>query len=157
MRSCTSRKRSASRWTCSRGRLRRAAEVAGEAVEFAERRGWLDLMQGLGAHLALGWAYYQWDDLATASAYLARADSVARAWGDRTGKVGAAVLQALVLSAEGTAGAAKGLRLLRAVRSDLRGWTPPIYLTALLATAESRVLAARGDFDDALDSLDGNS
>ncbi|HET9674993.1 MAG TPA: LuxR C-terminal-related transcriptional regulator [Gaiellaceae bacterium] len=142
---------------CSRGRLRRAAEVAGEAIEFAERRGWLDLMQGLGAHLALGWAYYQWDDLATASRYLARAESVARAWGDRTGKVGAAVLQALVLSAEGTAGAAKGLRLLRAVRSDLRGWTPPIYLTALLATAESRVLAARGDFDDALGSLDGSS
>jgi LuxR family transcriptional regulator, maltose regulon positive regulatory protein len=141
---------------CSRGRLRRAAEVAGEAVEFAERREWLDLMQGIGAHLALGWAYYHWDDLATASAYLARAESVARTWGDRTGKVGAAVLQALVLSAEGPEGAAKGLRLLRAVRSDLRGWTPPVYLTALLATAESRVLAARGDFDDALGSLEGS-
>jgi LuxR family transcriptional regulator, maltose regulon positive regulatory protein len=141
---------------CSRGRLRRAAEVAGEAVEFAERRGWLDLVQGLGAHLALGWAYYQWDDLPSASAYLARAESVARSWGDRTGKVAAAVLQALVLSADGPEGAAKGLRLLRAVRTDLRGWTPPVYLTTLLATAESRVLAARGDFDDALGSLDGS-
>ncbi len=141
---------------CSRGRLRRAAEVAGEAVEFAVRRDWLDMMQGIGAHLALGWAYYQWDDLVTASAYLARAESVSRKWGDRTGKVGAALLQALVLSAEGTEGAAKGLRLLRAVRSDLRDWTPPVYLSSLLATTESRVLAARGDFDDALGSLDGS-
>jgi LuxR family transcriptional regulator, maltose regulon positive regulatory protein len=141
---------------CSRGRLRRAAEVAGEAIEFAERRDWLDMMQGIGAHLALGWAYYHWDDLVTATVYLARAESVSRKWGDRTGKVGAAVLQALVLSAEGTEGAAKGLRLLRSVRSDLRDWTPPVYLSALLATAESRVLAARGDFDDALGLLDGN-
>ena len=140
---------------CSRGRLRRAAEVAGEAVEFAERRDWLDLMQVIGAQLALGWAYYHWDDLATASAYLARAESVARTWGDRTGKVGAAVLQALVLSPRNggaprrTAPAARG-------PLDLRGWTPPVYLTSLLATAESRVLAARGDFDDALGSLDGS-
>jgi LuxR family transcriptional regulator, maltose regulon positive regulatory protein len=142
---------------CARGRLRRAAEIAGEAIEFADRRGWLDAMHGIGAHLALGWSSYQWDDLASASRYLERAESVARTWGDRPGKVGAAVLQALVLAAESPEGAGKGLRLLRAVRSELRGWSPPSYLTAWLATAESRLLAARGDFNEALESLNGST
>ena len=56
-----------------RGRLAHSAELGTEAVEFASRHGWGDLLQTIGANLALGWAHFHWDDLVSAEAYFEHA------------------------------------------------------------------------------------
>jgi LuxR family maltose regulon positive regulatory protein len=139
----------------TRGRLRRAAELATEGSEFAERRGWSLWPQAIGCHLVLGWLNYLWDDLHAAEEHLALAEAAAQASQDRWGRVGAAVLSALVLAAEGNGGGELGLRRLRAVQKELAGRQPPAYLEPLLATARARLLASRGDLDDARVALDG--
>jgi LuxR family transcriptional regulator, maltose regulon positive regulatory protein len=141
----------------ARGRLRRSVEYGTDAVEYARRRGWLHLYQLDGARLALAWCYFLWDELPAGKRHLDEVARVAAHWGDRVAEVGAAVLRALVLAAEGPDGAARGLRVLRGVRSTRRGWQAPAWLAPLLATAEARVLAARGDFDDARAALDSNN
>ena len=55
--------------------------------------------------------------------------------------VGAALLDALVLSASGPEGSADGLRRLRGVRAQLQGWRPPVILEPLVRNGEARVLA----------------
>jgi len=133
----------------TRGRLRHAAELAREGVDFAERRNWETLHQGIGSRLVLGWAHYQWNELELASEQIEKAAAAARLWGDRTGTVGAALLDALVLAASGPDGSVDGLRRLRGVRAQMQGWRPPLFLAALVQTAEARVLAASGDLDGA--------
>ena len=133
----------------TRGRLRHAAELAREGVDFAERRNWETLHQGIGSRLVLGWAHYQWNELELASEQIGKAAAAARLWGDRTGTVGAALLDALVLAAAGPDGSIDGLRRLRGVRAQMQGWHPPLFLAALVQTAEARVLAASGDLDGA--------
>ena len=133
----------------TRGRLRHAVDLAREAVEFAERRNWETLHQGIGSRLVLGWAYYQWNELELAAEHLRLAAAAARLWGDRTGTVGAALLEALVLAAAGPDGSIDGLRRLHGVRAQLQGWVPPRFLAALVQTVEARVLAASGDLDAA--------
>ena len=133
----------------TRGRLRHAVDLAREAVEFAERRNWETLHQGIGSRLVLGWAYYQWNELELAAEHLRQAAAAARLWGDRTGTVGAALLEALVLAAAGPDGSVDGLRRLHGVRAQLQGWVPPRFLAALVQTVEARVLAASGDLDAA--------
>ena len=144
----------------ARGRLRRAVEYGTEAVEYARRRGWLHLYHLDGARLALAWCYFHWDELPAGKRQLDEVARVASHWGDRVGEVGAAVLRALLLAAEGPDGAARGLRVLRGARSTRNDWQAPVWLAPLLATAEARVLAARGDLDEAraaLESHDGGN
>ena len=133
----------------TRGRLRQAVELAREGVDFAERRNWETLHQGIGSRLVLGWAHYQWNELELASEQIGKAAVAARLWGDRTGIVGAALLDALVLAAAGPDGSVDGLRRLRGVRAQMQGWRPPLFLAALVQTAEARVLAASGDLEGA--------
>ena len=133
----------------TRGRLRQAVELAREGVDFAERRNWETLHQGIGSRLVLGWAHYQWNELELASEQIGKAAAAARLWGDRTGTVGAALLDALVLAAAGPDGSVEGLRRLRGVRAQMQGWRPPLFLAALVQTAEARVLAASGDLEGA--------
>jgi LuxR family maltose regulon positive regulatory protein len=133
----------------TRGRLRHAVELAREGVDFAERRNWETIHQGIGSRLVLGWAHYQWNELELASEQIAKAAAAARLWGDRTGTVGAALLDALVLAAAGPDGSVDGLRRLRGVRAQIQGWRPPVFLAALVQTAEARVLAASGDLEGA--------
>jgi LuxR family transcriptional regulator, maltose regulon positive regulatory protein len=138
----------------ARGRLRRAVEYGTEAVEYARRRGWLQLYQLDGARLALAWCYFHWDELPAGKRHLDEVARVASHWGDRVGEIGAAVLRALLLAAEGPDGAARGLRVLRGVRKTERDWEAPVWLAPLLATAEARVLAARGDLEEARAALE---
>ena len=74
--------------------------------------------------------------------------------GEIAREVGAAVMSSLLLAAEGPDGAARGLRVLRGLRSNNDGWQAPVWLAPLLATAEARVLAARGDLDEARVALE---
>ncbi len=136
----------------SRGRLRRAAEVATEATAFADGRGWLDYPQASGAHFALAWTHYHWDELELAETHLGRmADGESN---DQSARLAAEVMAAILAGARGTRGAEEGLRLLHgAVDRDRR--PAPFYLRSTLAFAEPRLLAARGDLDAARATLDG--
>ena len=141
----------------ARGRLRRAVEYGTEAVEYARRRGWLDLYHLAGARLALAWTYFHWDELPAGKHNAEEAARVALHWGDRVGKVGAAVMSSFLLAADGPDGAARGLRVLRGIRSTPRGWEAPGWLAPLLATAEARALAARGDLAESRSVLDARA
>jgi LuxR family transcriptional regulator, maltose regulon positive regulatory protein len=137
-----------------RGRLRRAVELAREAADGAEPAG-LSLGAPLvGAHLALGWAHLQWDDLASAARELDRADAEASAAGDRTGRLASAALSALVRGAQGPREAAAALVELRGRTTGLDDGQLPELLAPLLETAEARLLAARGDVAAARASLE---
>jgi LuxR family transcriptional regulator, maltose regulon positive regulatory protein len=140
-----------------RGRLRRAAQYGTEALKFAQRRNWEGLYHLSGARLALAWAHYNWDDVEGAMPYIDDAVASAQHWGDRTGKVGAAEIGARLLATDGPEGAAKGLRLVRGVRSELDGWTLPVWLSSCVATAEGRLLAARGDLVEARAAIDASA
>lgn len=132
----------------SRGRLRRAAEVATEATAFAERRGWSDFPQAFGSHFALAWAHYQWNELEAAETHLERLEAGAAI--DDGARLAANVLGALLAGAQSARGAERGLRLLygsRAAKDGDRG--VPSYLKATLALAKPRLLAARGDLHGA--------
>ncbi len=131
-----------------RGRLRRAVELASEAIERAEPEGLTVGAPLVGAHLALGWAHFQWDDLAAAARHLDRA-AVAASAGDRTGRIAAAALSSLVRGAQGPGEAAAALTGLRGRLTDLDDWQPPHILAPILETAEARLLAARGDVEAA--------
>ena len=76
-----------------RGRLAQSAELGTEAVEFASRHGWGDLLQTIGGNLALGWAHFHWDDLVAAEAYFEQAGLAARAAGDRSARAVSALLE----------------------------------------------------------------
>src|SRR5918994_647363 len=74
----------------TRGRLRNAVELAREAVDFAERRNWATLHQGIGSRPRPRWGHYHWKEAQLAAEHIGRAAEAARLWGDRTGTVGAA-------------------------------------------------------------------
>ena len=98
----------------------------------------------------LGWAHYQWNELELASEQIGKAAVAARLWGDRTGMVGAALLDALVLAAAGPDGLASTVCAgCAACARSCRAGVPPLFLAALVQTAEARVLAASGDLEGA--------
>jgi LuxR family maltose regulon positive regulatory protein len=132
----------------SRGRLRRAASLAGEALDVAEGLRGCDAVVG-AAQLVLGWVHYEWDDLPAASAYLEQAADAAAASGNAEGSVSAAAVQALVLATGGPRAADDGLRRLRAARAGTTGRRLPVRVATLAESAEPRVLAARGDVEAA--------
>ncbi|HWN22626.1 MAG TPA: LuxR C-terminal-related transcriptional regulator [Gaiellaceae bacterium] len=137
-----------------RGRLRRAVELAAEAADDAEPGGLSVGAPLVGAYLALGWAHFQWDDLAAAGRHLDRAAAEASAVGDRTGRLASAALSALVRGAQGPREAAAALVELRGRTMDLDAWRPPDVLAPILETAEARLLAARGDVEAARAALE---
>jgi LuxR family transcriptional regulator, maltose regulon positive regulatory protein len=132
-----------------RGRLTRSAELGTEALEFASRHGWGDLLHTIGGHLALGGAHFHWDDLAAAEGHFERAGHAARTAGDRSARAVSALLIANCLAAEGPAGAAKGLRQLRAALGELNGTAVPVYLEGKFRAAVPNLLVERGDVDEA--------
>jgi LuxR family maltose regulon positive regulatory protein len=136
----------------ARGRLRRAAEVATEAMAFAERRGWSEFPQALGSQFALAWAHYQWNDLDVAQTHVERMDAAAVI--DEGARLAADLLGALLVGAQGARGAERGLRLLYGSRaaSDGNGRVP-FYLRSTLELAKPRLLAARGDLPGARAAL----
>jgi len=132
-----------------RGRLRRAVELATEALEDAEAG-----TPSVCAELALGWVQLLWDDLGAAERHLDRAATAADAAGDRSGRVAAAALRSLVRGSRGTREAGAALAELRGRTIDLDDWQPPLALAPILDTAEARLLAARGDVEAAEAVLD---
>ena len=140
-----------------RGRLTRSAELATEALEFASRHGWFDLLETIGAHLALGWAHFHWDDLFTADAHFEQAGVAARVTGDRSSRAVAVLLRASCLAAEGPVGAAQGLRQLRSALGELDGAGVPAYLEGKFRAAVPSLLAERGDGAEAEALLGGES
>ncbi|HET9507774.1 MAG TPA: LuxR C-terminal-related transcriptional regulator [Gaiellaceae bacterium] len=137
-----------------RGRLRRSVELANEVVEDSEPGGLSVGTPLAGAELALGWAHLLWDDLAAAARHLDRAATAAAAAGDRTGRLAAAALLALVRGAQGPREAAAALVELRGRTRDLDAWQPPQALAPVLETAEARLLVARGDLESAQSALE---
>ena len=137
-----------------RGRLRRSAELATEAVEDAELGGLSAGTPRVGAELALGWTHLLWDDLTAAERHLDRAAAAADVAGDRRGRLAAAALWSLVRGARGAREAGAALAELRGRSIDLDGWQPPQVLAPILETAEARLLAARGDLEAAHAALD---
>ena len=140
----------------ARGRLRRAARLAREAVALVEGHPRCAASAGT-AQMALAWVSYQWDDLAAASRHAEQAVAAAAASGNRETAVAAAAIQALVLATEGPRGAEDGLRRLRAALGDLNGHTLSVRVKRLAASTEPRVLAARGDLEAALSSAGGRA
>ena len=137
-----------------RGRLRRAVELATDAVEDAELGGTTVGTPLVGAELALGWVHLIWDDLGAAERHLDRAAAAADAAGDRGGRLAAAALGSLVRGARGPRAAGAALAELRGRTIDLDEWQPPLALAPILETAEARLLAARGDMEAADAALD---
>ena len=136
------------------GRLRRAVELATDAVQDAELGGPAVGTPLVGAELALGWVHLIWDDLGAAERHLDRAAAAADAAGDRGGRLAAAALGSLVRGARGPRAAAAALAELRGRTIDLDEWQPPLALAPILETAEARLLAARGDMEAADAALD---
>ena len=137
-----------------RGRLAQSAELGTEAVEFASRHGWGDLLQTIGGNLALGWAHFHWDDLVPAAASFEHAGLAARAAGDRSSRAVSALLLANCLAVDGPAGASKGLRVLRAALGELNGASVPAYLEGKFRAAVPNLLAERGDVVEAAAMLE---
>jgi LuxR family transcriptional regulator, maltose regulon positive regulatory protein len=137
-----------------RGRLRRAVELATDAVEDAELGGTTVGTPSVGAELALGWVHLLWDDLGAAERHLDRAAAAADAAGDRGSRLAAAALWSLVRGSRGPREAGAALAELRGRTIDLDEWQPPLALAPIVETAEARLLAARGDIEAAKAVLD---
>ncbi len=132
----------------ARGRLRRAARLAEEAVGLVEGHPSCAAAAG-AAQVALAWVHYQWDDLAAAARHVEQAGAAAAASGDRDTGVAAAAIQALVLATQGPRGAEDGLRRLRAAQGDLGAHRLSVRVVQLAESTEPRVLAACGDLEAA--------
>ena len=138
----------------ARGRLRRAARLASEAVALVEGHPRC-AASAAAAQTALAWSHYEWDDLTTAAHHAEQAVAAAAASGNREAEVAAAAIHALVLASAGPQGAEDGLRRVRAALGDLNGRTLSARVGRLAASTEARVLAARGDLEAAAASVGG--
>ena len=136
------------------GRLRRASELAGEAIDLANRRGWSSSVHAIAAYLALGWAHYHWAENDHAEAHLSLAADAARATGDRPAKGLSSLLSLYCLAAQGPAGATQAVRQLRGAMAELDGLQLAPFFAGLVAAAPPALLAARGDLDEAQAALD---
>jgi LuxR family maltose regulon positive regulatory protein len=137
------------------GRLRRAAEIGSDAVAQAKARGRSEALESVGAQQALGWVHLHRDELDRAVVWLESAGALSRTFDSVPGRVLSAVLEARVLGARGPAGAAEGLRRLRAAWDDQRALRRGPFYRSLALGLEARLLVARGDgLEVALASLD---
>jgi LuxR family transcriptional regulator, maltose regulon positive regulatory protein len=128
-----------------RGRLARAGRLGREAADLAGRRGWSANAPAAGGELALAWVAWCGDDLAGASAAVARAARAARAGSDRPVTLAVALADARLAACGGREDAVDGLARLRAALADLAGWRLPRLLADAARAAEARLLLAAGD------------
>jgi LuxR family transcriptional regulator, maltose regulon positive regulatory protein len=132
----------------SRGALRRAATLAEEALELAERRGWAGLPQSAPLHLALALRAYHSGGLEEARRHVERAALAARPSRERTVEARCQILRARVLCAAGDVEEAEGV--VRAAHRYTEGWSMPRTLAASFAATQGKVLGAAGRADEAL-------
>jgi LuxR family maltose regulon positive regulatory protein len=101
-----------------------------------------------GALLALAWAHFQRDDLATAGSYLERASEGAGTAPDRPLRAAIRMVGGRLRYAQ--ADPVGALAELGAARRDLAGWEPPRLLPRWLATIEAELPLAVGDTGSAM-------
>jgi LuxR family maltose regulon positive regulatory protein len=138
----------------ARGRLRRAAAYGDQAATMSGHQGASGALQVVGGRLACAWVHLQWDELDDAEACVEEATAAARICGDVGGAAGAALVGALVDASRGANGADRGLRRLRGAFAVGPASAVARWLVPVLATAEARLLAARGDLDAAWAALE---
>jgi LuxR family transcriptional regulator, maltose regulon positive regulatory protein len=128
------------------GRLSVAVRTGEAALGFAGQHAGASAAVA-GALLALAWAHYERDDLATAAGYLERASEGATGAPDRPLRVAIKIMGGRLRYAQ--ADSAGALAEFGAARRDLAGWDPPRLLSRWLATAEAQLHLAAGDTQSA--------
>jgi LuxR family maltose regulon positive regulatory protein len=138
-----------------RGRLARASRLGREAADLAGRRGWSANAPAAAGELALAWVAWCGDDLAGASAAVARAARAARAGSDRLVALAVVLADARLAACGAREDAVDGLARLRAALADPIGWRLPRLVAGATRAAEARLLLATGDQAGAAGLLEG--
>jgi LuxR family maltose regulon positive regulatory protein len=128
-----------------RGRLRRAAELAGQAILVADEHRLPGWNPNPAALMALAWVHLERNDLREARSCLKQADAGLAASPDKLIGAVAYLAAASVALAEGRAPAAA--QIIGRARS---GWPVPVWLDQQLSLVESRACGAAGDIKAAL-------
>lgn len=123
-----------------------AVEVAQEAVDLAERRGWAATPQIAVTWHALGWAHYLWNRLDDADGFLDRAE-LAAADGDATLLAAIHMVQGLVQLVRGNHRAA--MALIEAAEQGLGAALDRFVFTSYIQAAKVRLQIAMGDLEEA--------
>jgi LuxR family maltose regulon positive regulatory protein len=124
-----------------RAEMDEASRWGANALEMTAEQNWPSAMPAAGAYLALAWVHYYRDDLGEASSY---ADQAAALSGvvQQPMKLGFAILRARLQRARGDMAGA--LTTVTAVRRDLAGWKPPLYLWRWLVLTEAELRSGAG-------------
>ena len=129
-----------------RGRLSRAAELAGEAAGAADSSNGLAEPAGPAANVALAYVHVERNELRQAHGQLRLADDALRIAPDKLTGAIAWQVAARCLLAEG--GTRTALEMVSRARRD---WSLPRWLERRLTLIQSRVYAAAGEFQSAVD------
>ena len=128
-----------------RGRLHRAAELAGQAILVADEHRLPGWNQNPAALIALAWVHLERNDPREARSCLKQADAGLAVCPDKLIGAVAYLAAASVALAEGRTPAAA--QIIARARS---GWPVPVWLDQQLSLVESRACAAAGDIKAAL-------
>jgi LuxR family transcriptional regulator, maltose regulon positive regulatory protein len=134
------------------GALRRATRFADEAVDLAERNGWMRRSASAAAHCALGVCAYHRNSMTQAGHFLDLAEEAARASRERTVAVVACVTRTRIALLRGDPDAAEAA--LREARDDAADWEMPLRLAGALSTAQAEAMVAAGRAADAVEWID---
>jgi LuxR family transcriptional regulator, maltose regulon positive regulatory protein len=136
-----------------RGELARAEELSAHALELTEQRGWCEGPAVAGAYLTCAAVAYRQAEFEHAEGLLNHAAAAAET-AETPVQAATALLQALTLAAAGPRSAARGALKLRALHSPAAQHEAlPDFLALALANAESRVLLAAGEPEQARAAL----
>ena len=134
------------------GALRRSTQFADEAVDLAERNGWMRRSASAAAHCALAVCAYHRNSLAQAGHYADLAEEAARASREPTVALLAGVTRTRIALLRGDPDAAEAA--LRDARDDAGDWEIPLRLAGALSTAQAEALVAAGRASQALEWID---
>jgi LuxR family maltose regulon positive regulatory protein len=133
-----------------RGRLRRAAHLASQALILAEEGGPVTGAQPAAAHVVLAWTATEQYDLDTAWRHLRSAEPLCERDPKALPALGFAIVKSRLLRARGEFRGALDLLRTAAAAADGR----PAWLIRELTLGQARLLLAAGRFDDTLAMLD---
>ena len=114
--------------------------MADEAVDLAERNGWMRRSASAAAHCALGVCAYHRNSMTQAGHFLDLAEEAARASRERTVAVAAGVTRTRLALLRGDPDAAEAA--LRDVRDDTNDWETPLRLAGALSIAQAEAMLA---------------
>jgi LuxR family transcriptional regulator, maltose regulon positive regulatory protein len=136
-----------------RGRLRRAARLAGRAADVAESGGLDRTPHATLAYAVLALVEYEWNDLDAAESNARLLAAVARLSGDRVARALSAYVDGCLCLARGDGDVELGIQRLKGVASDW-GAVDALSLRAASASAYARLVAATGDDSAAKEILE---